>query len=46
MLHVFNPTAETREAILEGERTRLDETPTDEGNTVGPHKIAAWKLDK
>jgi alpha-mannosidase len=44
-LHAHNPTRAERQAEVGGSRVRLDETPTEGGNTLSPFAIAAWRFD-
>jgi hypothetical protein len=45
MLHAHNPTAQQRQARVNGTRSRLDETPSSGDNTLRPFEIAGWKFD-
>ena len=45
VLHAHNPTSIERQAAVEGERVRLDETPTSGDGALRPFEIAAWRLE-
>jgi hypothetical protein len=45
MLHAHNPTSQARQAQVNGNRARLDETPIEGDGTLRPFEVAGWKVD-
>jgi alpha-mannosidase len=45
MMHAHNPTRQERQARVEGQRSRLDESPVEGDGRLGAFEIAAWRLN-
>lgn len=45
MLHAHNPTTQERQAEVSGQRARLDETPVQDGGTLKPFEVTAWRIE-